>query len=254
MNEPEPVEARPRRSRWMVWVLVVFVLQAGLLLWVSRKSPPRAGATRSMNLQHGMEGGAVEALAREDPELLTRPNPKGFSGVWLKTEKPAHEPRRWQPPDIELPYSSNSITKPLEAALTSNAPPRAVGFVKPPPRLTPVAGLPPLELRQSSRLEIVGALKGRPLVKSVPLIKVWKHPSLLKPSVVQVIVNANGAVATGALTGRSGLEKADRLALDIALQKVRFHPNTNAALATGDLVFHWHVDPASVTNLTVSPR
>jgi len=246
-------ESKPRRMGWMAWVMIVFVLQVGVLLWVSRESTRRDQSESSAGLKTGMDAKALESMAQADPELLAQPNPKGFSGVWLRDTPPTHEPHRWTAPDIELPYPSNLMTRPLEAALASNAPPRAVAFVKPLPRLSKVE-VPPLELRNGSRMEVAGNLKTRPLAQPVPLGKVWKHAVPLKPSVVQVMVDARGRVTTGALIGASGLDAADELALAVALLKVRFQAVTNAPLATGDLLFHWHVDPASVTNLTVSPR
>lgn len=246
-------EPKPRRMGWMIWVVLVFALQAGVLVWVSRESIPRAQADPASELKTGLDAAALDTMAHSDPELLAQPNPHGFSGVWLRDTPPKHEPHRWTAPDIELAYPSNFLTRPLEAALASNAPPRAVAFLKPAPRLSKVE-IPPLELQEGNRLEIAGNLKGRKLAQPMPLIKVWKHPAPLKPSVVQVMVDSRGWISTGALIGQSGLEAADELALDLALQKIRFKAATNAPLATGDLIFHWHVDPASVTNLTVSPR
>ena len=199
----------------------------------------------------------LSELAREDPELLTQPNPRGFSEVWLKPAPLKHQLLSWAPPDIELPYPSNLLTQPLQAALASNAPPRAVAFVKPAPRLTQLA-VAPLQMRQTNRLEIAGDLARRPLANFVPLINSWKHPDLLKPSIVQVMVNADGVVFTGTLIGRSGLARADEFALDVALQKIRFQRLTNAppgaAITAGNLLFHWHVNPNSITNLTERPR
>jgi hypothetical protein len=257
MTTPAPGESQPRRMRWMGWVAAVFLVQAALIYWVSRSPDERPAADSQMPIKGGADQKWLNELAREDPELLTQPNPRGFSEAWLKVAPLEHQPLRWMPPDIELPYPSNLITQPLEAALASNAPPRAVAFVKPAPRLTQMA-VAPLQMRQTNRLEIAGDLARRPLAKTVPLINSWKNPDLLKPSIVQVMVKADGVVFTGTLIGRSGLARADEFALDVALQKVRFQRLTNAppsaAFTTGNLLFHWHVDPNSVTNLTVTPR
>ena len=257
MTTPVPAESRHRRMRWMGWVVAVFLFQAAVIFWVSRNSDDRPATDSKMPIKGGGDRGWLGKLALEDPELLAQPNPKGFSEIWLMPAPLKPQPLRWTPPDIELPYPSNLITQPLEAALASNAPPRAVAFVKPPPRLSKVS-VAPLQLRQMNRLEIVGDLARRPLANSVPLINSWKNPDLLKPSIVQVMVNADGVVFTGTLIGRSGLARADEFALDVALQKVRFQRLTNAppsaAFTTGNLLFHWHVDPNSVTNLTVTPR
>jgi hypothetical protein len=241
----------------MGWVVAVFLVQAAFIFWVSRNPDDRPAPDSQMPIKGGADQKWLNELAREDPELLTQPNPRGFSEAWLKVAPLENQPLRWMPPDIELPYPSNLITQPLEAALASNAPPRAVAYVKPPPRLSRVE-VAPLQLRHTNRLEIAGDLAQRPLANSIPLINSWKHPDLLQPSIVQVMVNADGVVFTGTLIGRSGLALADEFALDVALQKVRFQRLTNAppsaAITTGNLVFHWHVNPNSVTNLTVRPR
>ena len=114
--------------------------------------------------------------------------------------------------------------------------------------------IPSLELRRSNWLEITGDLRNRPLAKSVPLISTWNHKELLKPTVVQVMVDADGVVFTGSLISRSGHDIADKVALEIALQSVRFKRLTNAPhdapLTTGDLIYHWHGNLNAVTNLT----
>jgi len=73
-----------------------------------------------------------------------------------------------------------------------------------------------------------------------------------------VMVDADGEVFTGSLIGRSGYDIADKMALKIALQTVRFQRLTNAPpdapLTTGDLIYHWHWNLNSVTNLSKRPR
>ena len=255
MTTPAPTDRRLVSKRWGLWVLVVFGLQAGLLFWASRQAPSRPGTESSSGILmvEGTDHTLFHEMANEDPELLSQPNPRGFSETWLKPKPLAHQPHRWSPPDIELPYPSNLILAPLVAALASNAPPRAVAYMKPSPKLFPM-DVPSLELRRSNWLEIGGDLRNRPLAKSVPLISTWNHKELLKPTVVQVMVDADGVVFTGSLIGHSGHDIADKVALEFALQTVRFQRLTNAPsdapLATGDLIYHWQGNLNSVTNLT----
>ena len=259
MSTPAPTDRRIVSTRWGFWVLVVFGLQTGFVLWVSRQTPPRMGSKPISGIQliEGVNHKLLHEMAHEDPELLSQPNPQGFSEIWLKPRPLVHHPYRWSPPDIELPYPSNLVYAPLYAALASNAPPRAVAFLKPQPKLSPM-DVPSLELRRSNWLEITGDLKNRQLAKSVPLISTWIHKELLKPTIIQVMVDANGVVFTGSLIGLSGYDIADKVALEIALQTVRFQRLTNASpdapLTTGDLIFHWHGNLNSVTNLMKRPR
>jgi len=255
MSTPAPTDRRSVSRRWGLWVLVVFGLQASLLFWASRQTPSRPEPESSSGIQlvKGVDHPLLREMANEDPELLSQPNPRGFSETWLNPRLLVHQPHRWLPPDIELPYPSNLIVEPLISALTSNTPPRAVAFLKPPPKLSPM-DVPSLQLRRSNWLEITGALKNRPLAKSVPLISTWHHKQLLKPTIVQVMVDADGVVFTGSLIGHSGHDIADKVALEFALQTVRFQRLTNAPpdapLATGDLIYHWYGNLNSVTNLT----
>ena len=241
-----------RKRRWGIWVVAVFVLQGSLLYWVSDPTNPETERPRSnLALMPGADAAAVEALAQEDPEALSLPNAKGLSGIWMQPGALEHELHRWTAPDISVPFPSNLITAPLEAALASNAPPRGTAFVKPAPRLT-VVEVPSVQLRKTNWLQIAGGLAGRKLERTAPVVSSRNHSALLRPSRVQVMVDSDGRVFTGALIDSCGLESADRLALEVALKKLRFAPATNE-LTTGDLVFYWHVNPNTVTNLTVNP-
>ena len=259
MSTPAPTDRRIVSTRWGLWVLVVFGLQTGFLLWVSRQTPPRMGSEPISGIQliEGVNHKLLHEMAHEDPELLSQPNPRGFSETWLKPKPFEHQPHRWSPPDIELSYPSNLIIAPLMEALASNAPPRAVAYLKPSPKLFPM-DVPSLELRRLNWLEITGDLKTRPLEKPVTLISTWIHKELLKPTVVQVMVGSDGEVFTGSLIGRSGYDIADKMALKIALQTVRFQRLTNAPpdvpFTTGNLIYHWHGNLNSVTNLSKRPR
>jgi hypothetical protein len=244
---------------WGWWVLAVFVVKVGFFLWILGQAPSRLETDSNSAIQvvERVNRNLLQEIVHEDPELLSQPNPQGFSEAWLKPDPLDYQPHRWSLSDIELPYPSNLITDFLEATLVSNAPRQAVAFMKPPPRLYHM-DVPSLQLRQSSWLEISGDLKNRPLANSVPLTSSWHLKDLLKPTTVQVMVNADGVVFTGSLIDRSGHDVADKLALEIALKKVRFDRITNAApgalLTTGDLIFHWHVNLNSVTNITKRPR
>ncbi len=62
------------------------------------------------------------------------------------------------------------------------------------------------------------------------------------------MVNGQGKVMNGALIHSSGHAPADQKAIDIALRDISFEKSTND-MVIGDLVFYWHTDPTSITNI-----
>ena len=250
------------RFHWGWWVAVVFVLQGGGLWWLSRQSnaPARPENSPSLLLANTNSAGLLEALALEDPTAFARPNPKGFSGPSLRPEMLPHQPHRWQPPEIEIPYPTNLLTVPIDSILKTNIGYSANAFVKPMPEIM-VLNVPLLKGPKASRLEVAGDLAGRKLITS-PKLKTWSHTSLLQPTRVQVMVNLGGRVFSVVRLAGSGHAPADAMALALARRAIQFSKTTNAPAApldashftTGDLIFHWHTNPLTVTNLEEEPR
>ncbi len=259
-----PIGSTPSAGRfhWGWWVAVVFVLQGGGLWWLSRKSnaPARPENPSSLLLANTNSAGLLEALALEDPTVFARPNAKGFSGPSLQPGKLSHQPYRWQSPEIEIPYPTNLLTVPIDSILKTNIGDSANAFVKPMPEII-LLNVPPLKGPEASRLEVAGDLAGRKLIAS-PKLKTWNHTSLLQPTRVQVMVNFGGRVFSAVRLGGSGYAPADAMALAMARRAIQFSKTTNAPAApldashftTGDLIFHWHTNPLTVTNLEEEPR
>ena len=124
-----------------------------------------------------------------------------------------------------------------------------------------VLNVPPLERLTASRLEVAGDLAGRKLL-AAPKLQTWDHTTLLRPTRVQVMVNLAGRVFSVVRLGASGHAPADAMALALARRTIQFSKTTNAPAApldassftTGDLIFHWHTNPLTVTNLVKEPR
>ncbi len=259
-----PVGSTPSAGRfhWGWWVAVVFALQGGGLWWLARKAsapqPPTNPAP--LLLANTNSPGLLEALALEDPTAFARPNPKGFSGPSLRPGMMPYQPYRWQPPEIEIPYPTNLLTGPIDSILKTNLGDSANAFIKPNPEIM-VLNVLPLELPKASRLEVAGGLAGRKLI-APPKLKTWNHTSLLRPTRVQVMVSPGGRVFSVVRLGESGHAPADALALALARRSIQFAKTTNALAApldlssftTGDLIFHWHTNPLTVTNLVQEPR
>ena len=262
MTTPTGSTPSARRFHWGWWVAVVFVLQGGGLWWLSRQ--PNASARPenppSLLLADTNSAGLLEALALEDPTAFARPNPKGFSGRSLRPEILSHQPHRWQPSEIEIPYPTNLLTVPIDLILKTNIGDNANAFVKPMPEIV-VLNVPPLRGPKASRLEVAGDLADRKLLAS-PKLQTWDHTTLLRPTRVQVMVNLGGRVFSVVRLAGSGHAPADAMALALARRAIQFSKTTNAPAApldassftTGDLIFHWHTNPLMVTNLLQEPR
>ncbi|RZO58580.1 MAG: hypothetical protein EVA73_02260 [Limisphaerales bacterium] len=244
MSEPGSSES----PQWGWWVAVVFGLQAVFLWWVS-SGEPDAGERNEASLVQ-VDLALVEALAMEEPMSLGQPRTNGFSAVWLKPTPLQHEFARWTPPEIPLPPESNVVETIILEALEKNPVPEFRSFEKPVPKLTRIS-VPPLRQEERSRLVLRGGLAERTLVGAVDLKAAWKHDSFLRPTRVQVVVDSMGRVMNGVLLAESGHAPADAVAMELALKKIRFNAAANStAYASGELVFQWHTDSASVTNVT----
>ena len=262
MTPPAGSTPSSGRFHWSWWIAVVFMLQGGGLWWLSRQSdaPARPAPPSPIFLANTNSAGLLEALALEDPTAFARPSAQGFSGLSLRPGMLPHEPHRWQPPEIEIPYPTNLLTVPIDSILKTNISDNANAFVKPLPEIMELNVLP-LEGPNASWLEVAGDLAVRKLIVS-PKLKTWNHTSLLQPTRVQVMVNLDGRVFSVVRLGGSGHAPADAMALAMARSAIQFSKTTNAPAApldashftTSDLIFHWHTNPLMVTNLLQEPR
>ena len=233
--------------QWGWWVAVVFGLQAVFLWWVSSGEPDEGERNEASLVQ--VDLALVEALAMEEPMSLGQPRTNGFSAVWLKPTPLQHEFARWTPPEIPLPPESNVVETIILEALEKNPVPEFRSFEKPVPKLTRIS-VPPLRQEERSRLVLRGELVERTLVRAVDLKAAWKHDSFLRPTRVQVVVDSMGRVMNGVLLTESGHAPADAMAMELALKKIRFNATPiTTAYASGELVFQWHTDSTSVTNV-----
>ena len=233
--------------QWGWWVALVFGLQAVFLWWVSSGGPDEGERNEASLVQVDLE--LVETLAIEDPMSLGQPRTNGFSAVWLNPTPLQHEFARWTPPEIPLPPESNVVEVIILEALEKDPVPEFRSFEKPVPKLTRIS-VPPLRQEERSRLVLRGELVERTLVRAVDLKAAWKHDSFLRPTRVQVVVDSMGRVMNGVLLTESGHAPADAMAMELALKKIRFNATPiTTAYASGELVFQWHTDSTSVTNV-----
>ena len=234
--------------QWGWWVLVVFIFQVAFI-WVVSKKEQNARSFPTLELTHLEGSDVLSHMVLEDPLSLARPNRRGFSGVWLNPVTSEHKLARWTRPDILLPKETNLFEELIAEVLPKETLPEIRTFERPEPELSRVV-VPPLRVVDKSRLEIEGRPRLRLVTKPMALKSSWQVGGFLKPSHVQIMVDPDGKVLSGVLLESSGHQAADQLALDMALREVVFGRSTNNAVEMGNLMFHWHVDPVSITNIS----
>ena len=242
MSEPEATE----QPQWGWWVAVVFVLQI-LFLWAGSKSVSKADPCPPLELASFEDGNLLDRLTLEDPVALSRPNIHGASGFWLRDVPVEHQLTRWVPKNMPLPRESNTVENIIGQILERGGAQKMRSFVKPAPKLTRVS-VPLLGMKNSSRLELKGDIRKLNMDCSVVLPSGWVAGQPLMESRVQVMVDGEGKVMNGALIHSSGHPLADQKAIDIALRDISFEKSTNG-MVIGDLVFYWHTDRTSITNI-----
>jgi hypothetical protein len=116
-----------------------------------------------------------------------------------------------------------------------------------------------------SSLRLAGGLVGRRLLTAfdLPSQPPTAHMEMLTNSVVRMMVNAEGLPESLILLSTSGLEAADKLALDLA-RTARFEPvarygppnqppsNSPPQLTWGVMLFEWHTVALPETNAAPS--
>ena len=261
MNTPGSPEDHWSATRWVVLVMVVFVVLLGVTyMFTGDTNFPNNDSRSSTTLLPDVGDDLLERLAIPDPAWLALPNRRGHSAAWLtNTGLPPHKFYEWTPPEQWMEYNASTAGMALAEYLRTNRTvPRAV-FDKPLPSLSKVDP-PEVRLRTRTILEQTGTLADRPLVKPVAFTS-WSHGDVLPPSVVQVDVAASGLVLNARLLRRCGLVQADTDALERA-RLMHFKALTNAppddplsldGLVTGNLIFNWHTLPDSVTNILKRP-
>ena len=253
------------KRRWAYWILSLFLLQVGLVLWGNRRGAPVPErpifrTTVRLTLDDEQTRKISELVARDDPALLALPNFSGFSGsAWLNFAAPDYQP----PEQVESPrwltLREGSFGSNFASLLATSviAPPLVAD--KPVPRLTwsdPKTAVAPITSR--SRLRIDGDLAGRPMLMSVELPR-WEASDVLSNTVVRAAVNADGTTVFAVILGQSGSRGADNYALELS-NRLRFQPAPRPGIGSapaaavddytwGRLTFQWHTSPLSATNL-----
>jgi hypothetical protein len=254
------------RKRLVSASLVVFVLQAGMVVWLGQRSVPlperKAFPTAIYLAADGSAAARIEGdNSLEDPTLFALPSLNGFSGdAWLK-----FAPFDYQPPDsMEAPqfleFEQRSLGITFAEFLRTNSPPPVSMADKPlPPLQRFEPNYPADPVPQGSALRFEGELAARPLMTPLKL-KSWPHSEILSNTTVQAVVDASGFAVSKTLLIGSGKREADEYALGLVAE-ARWRPlpaparydETGDSLVWGKLVFQWHTLPLPAANLPFLP-
>jgi TonB family protein len=239
--------------RWFTLILLVFAAHVGLIFAFGTRQPivPRAVTNVPTLLPAGDAG---ELFALNDPTLFVLPNQHDFAGAaWLQVPSVPWRSFRWTEPPQWLELSADKLGTAFARFTQTN---RFAAFqpeLKPPPKFNaPEIGPVEPAFAEASTLQIEGDLAQWRMPGAMNLPS-WPCADVLAPSVVQVVVDAAGNVASVALLSGSGLDIADQRALELA-RTASFEPslrvNPGAArfapasrLTIGRLIFNWHTVP-----------
>jgi len=260
MNAALPQPSAWSARRWAYSIAAVFVLQVGLLFYVSQgEQPPTPRPTFRTAVHLVSDSWSSEQLARlpamNDPTLFALPGGGGFPGAARLRVEPLEyraeswsEPPRWLALDeaaLGGDFARYTATSGITAPLVADKPVPPLLRYEPNVRDEPFA--------QPSRLRIEGELASRPLAKPLALPS-WRHPDVLSNSVVRVAVDADGHAISSVLVAECGRRDADAQALKLA-SSARFQPLPRSArdatgagpLAWGRMVFQWRTVTPSPT-------
>jgi TonB family protein len=231
-------------SRWLMLIALVFVAHVALIFTFGERKPdaPRA-VTNAPELK--LTTSSSEWLALNDPTLFAQPNLAGFAGpAWLEPPRVEFHRQEWTEPPRWLLLPVEELGAIFGQFMQTNHFAIFQFELKPPARfIVPVALVEP-NLPQTSTLRIEGDLTQRQLLTPISL-ESWPNDDILKPSVVQALVDAKGNVTSIVLLSSSGLEAANQRALEL-VRAARFTPSPG--LTIGQFVFNWHTVAPPVTN------
>ena len=250
------------RARWLSAFGLVMVLQAALILLLSRRpsiSRPQPDAPLTVSLVAAAPAGTVmdEWLALDDPTLFALPDARAFSGpAWLRVPRLKHRSQDWTEPVPWRTQSVHELGATFSAFMRTNLPGPRLLADKPPPPVSEV-NVPPVPLRSQSAVRIEGDLASRGLLNAIKVPSI-EHTNILRSTVVRVRVDMRGRIFSHPIVMESsGSEAIDRQALE-QVRTLRFkpamagdanRPPKDSTLTSGSVVFEWHWVERRATNI-----
>jgi len=242
------------QRRWLMTVLLIFIVQLGLIFGLSDKTRPRARPSGAAPMLRLRAPGSSEVLDLMDPTWFALPHRQGFSGAaWMTAPDFPTNKFSWSEELRPLGLRTQDLGSAFNRFVATNDFAGFQTLAPPEPSLV----LPPFTrvgVPSSSSLRIEGRLGQRRLLTRLSLTN-WPHTDLLTNSVVQLLVDAEGRpVSGGTLLSSSGLPAADQRALELATA-ARFNSvaesgpaGATGRLIWGTLIFEWKKLSLPATN------
>jgi len=257
------------RARWLVAVILLGLLHLGALFALSDLGPARSARSRDtfavrLFTEPHAAGMLLDAHALNDPTLLAMVNRRGFSGAaWLNVDPPPFRLPEWREPTRWLEQDPGSLGVDFREHVRTNLR-TTLSIVR---ASAPAEAPPPESRRVTDRtdLHVTGDLARRSLVE-YPELPGLTAPDLLRPTVIELMVDSEGYVFSPRLRHRplisdpaqaAAQRTADRRALDLTRQ-LRFAPMTRLPASDGhpftkgEITFNWTTHPGVTT--ATSPR
>ncbi|WCJ60782.1 energy transducer TonB [Fontisphaera persica] len=238
----------PGRRLWF-WLGVSFAAHLAVI-WLLGERPrlpsPETDVFRTV-LTENLAPLAARLPDYDDPQVFALPSPRGFSGSgWLRAKAQAHEYHEWMDEQRWLPLPVDQLGQTFiqhVRLLTEPTPPMPR---KAEPVLSPLVTDLVMDWAPArSRLQLEGALAAR-LKTPLPAAPTLAHKEVLKPTILELMVDERGHVFSALVLGESGLPAADELAVQLARQ-LDFQPAASPGLVSGRLVVVWQVQAATNT-------
>jgi len=267
---PKPPGEGWTRNKFIFLIALALVVHVALIFIFAAKKPivPRAVA----NVPHlQLAANASELIALGDPTLFARPNAHDFvTAFGQRTPFVAQPSFNWtESPHYLLP-APEKFGAAFRKFMQTNRPPEMPLNFKPEPKLIEPVVVHDDTMPQATTMQICGGLARRRLLGQIEFttnngaISITRYnpaeksaigpaatnglPAMpvndvIAPSVVQVLVDTAGNVASAVLLPDNSIEAAahynpaDQLALQLA-RVLRFAPAPR--LMFGEIIFNWH--------------
>lgn len=248
---PDLAPAQPAGNGWsagrMLWLIVFIFAVHVILIFIFGARKPEAPRPVKSPPQLQFASPDNELIALTDPTLFALPHADEYTPP-LKMADYINDSFQWpkNPQSLSL---SPTLGGTLAAPKVNISPSRTPLDFKPPPKFTaselqfgPVSA-------ERSAIRLGGSLAQRQLITR-PQLPSWPDNDVLPPSVVQVLVDADGNVVSDVLLKSSGLDAADQGALNFALG-AHFAPAPSSVV--GQMVFLWHTVASATNALPAQP-
>lgn len=241
--QPAPPPSTWSRQRWTAAVIVIFALQAALVLLWADRSQQVARERKISTTFHLFPGVLTERqLSRiffaADPALFALASAEGFSGpAWMQVSQREYhfpewnEPPQWLGPD---PAGLGKISTP-DPERKNLLVAEKITLPSFQDSLAPAAIPPPV-----STFHLEGDL-ARLQPKSMPILPTLAKNEVLPPTRVEIAVDASGEVVVSRLASNSGSPE-EQLALK-AIQSFQFESDPRRPLTWGKVIFDWRTTP-----------